>query len=255
MTTPVESDAAASWRGLLRASLILLIAGGVLVLAYVQVPIPPIIVFVLLFGVVLYLLSREGRARTIGTVLGGVGALLFLLTSLPFVTEDVAHPDSGLSFIASATGIVGSLLGFVAMLGALLKWGPAPVRPLAGVGGVAVVAVVAIGTVAWLTAESDDREPGDVLVVAEDVDYLPPDAGDVDAEDDIELTLGSSGAVFVDNKDLYRHTFTIDALDLNAEVPAAKDRRVVIDAEPGKYEFYCEAEGHDQDMRGTLVVE
>jgi hypothetical protein len=118
MTTPTGSDPAAAWRALLRIAVILLIAVAVLVHVYVQVPIPPLLVFVVLFGVVLYLLTREGRARTVGVVLGGIGALLFMLGNLPIVLEDVAHPDSLLAFVASGAGIVGAVLGFVAMLGA-----------------------------------------------------------------------------------------------------------------------------------------
>jgi hypothetical protein len=253
MTTPTGSDPAAAWRALLRIAVILLIAVAVLVHVYVQVPIPPLLVFVVLFGVVLYLLTREGRARTVGVVLGGIGALLFMLGNLPIVLEDVAHPDSLLAFVASGAGIVGAVLGFVAMLGALLRWPATPVRPMLGLCAVAVLAVSGVGVVATLGVDSDEREEGDLVLVAEDVDFFL-EGQDPEREDDVQITVERGGAVFVDNKDLYRHTFTIEALGLDEEVQAGTNRRVVIDAAPGDYEFICDVEGHEEDMKGTLTV-
>jgi hypothetical protein len=60
-------------------------------------------------------------------------------------------------------------------------------------------------------------------------------------------------AVFVDNDDSIRHTFSIDTLEVNLEVPGGKATRVEFIAEPGTYEFYCAVPGHE-DMRGELVV-
>lgn len=253
MTSPEGVDPSARWRWLLRLALIVLIGVGVLVHVYVQVPIPPLLVFMVLFGVVLYLLTREGRARTVGVVLGGIGSLLFVLGNLPIVLEDVSHPDSFLAFVASGSGIVGALLGFVAMLGALLHWPLAPVRPLAGVGAVAVLAVVGVGLVATLGVDSDDRQEGDAVLIAKDVDYFL-EGEDPEREEDAEITVERGQAVFIDNEDLYRHTFTVKELGVDEEVQASVARRVVIDAEPGTYEFICDVEGHEEDMKGTLTV-
>lgn len=253
MTTSQGHDDAARWRRLLRLALILLIVVGVTVLAYVQVPIPPVIVFIVLFGVVLFLLTREGRARTVGVVLGGVGALLFLLGNLPIVIEDVSHPDSLLSFVSSGAGIVGSIVGFVAMLGALLRWSDRLVRPVLAVAGLAVLAVVVVGVVATLGVDGDEREADDVVLVAEDVDYFP-EGEDPDRSDDVAVAVERGQAVFIDNEDLYRHTFVVEDLDIDVEVQAGVDRRVVIDAPPGDYEFICDVTGHEEDMKGTLRV-
>ena len=246
-------DPRARWRGLLRIALVLLIGVGVLVHVYVQVPIPPLLIFIVLFGIVVYLLTREGRGRTVGVVLGGIGALLFVVGNLPIVLEDVSHPDSFLAFVASGAGIVGAVLGFVAMLGALLHWPSTPVRPILGLGAVAVVAVIGVGLVATLGVDSDERREGDVVLVAEDVDFFV-EGDDPDREADAEVTVERGQAVVIDNEDLYRHTFTIEALDLDQEIQAGVTRRVVIDAEPGRYEFICDVEGHEEDMKGTLTV-
>ncbi len=230
-----------------------LIAVAVLVHVAVQAPIPPLIVFVVLFGVVLYLLGREGRAQKVGVVLGGVGALFFLVGNLPFVLADLSHPDSLLGFIASGAGIVGAVLGFVAMLGVLLRWGSAPVRPVLAAGAAAILAVVGVGIVATLNVEEDERQEGDVVLVADDADYVL-EGEDPNRQDQAELTVEQGGAVFIDNNDLYRHTFVIEALGVDEEVQAGIGRRLVIDVAPGQYEFLCDVEGHEEDMKGTLIV-
>lgn len=253
MATTPDTDDRARWRGLLRLALILLIAVAVLVLGYAQVVIPPLIVFIVLFGITLFLLTREGRARTVGVVLGGVFAVLFLVGNLPFVIADVSHPDSFLPFISSAAGIVGSLLGFVAMLGALMGW-PAPaVRPLTIAGAAAIVLLAIFGLVSSLGVESDEPQAGDVVLVAQDVDF-EPEGTNLERTEDASVELGEGGAVFVENKDLFRHTFAIDELDLEVELPAGADRRIELDAPAGEYVFYCSVEGHEEDMRGTLTV-
>ncbi len=101
--------------------------------------------------------------------------------------------------------------------------------------------------------DKDERRPGDVVLVAEDADYFP-EGEDLNRKEDARITVERDGAVFVDNKDLYRHTFTVESLGIDEEVPAGVDRRVVIDAEPGRYEFICDVEGHEEDMKGTLTV-
>lgn len=250
---PAGADPASRWRGLLRLALVLLILVGLLVHVYVQVPIPPIIVFLVLFGVVLYLLTREGRARTVGVVLGGVGAAMFVLGNLSLIIEDLTHPESGLAFFASGAGIVGAVVAVVAMLGALLRWNDRAAVPVCAVGVLAVVAVFAYAAVETLGVDSDERRAGDVVLVAEDVDYFLEGA-EPDREDDAQLTVEQGDAVFVENKDLYRHTFTVESLGIDEEIPAGVDRRLVIDAEPGEYEFVCEVQGHEDDMKGTLTV-
>ena len=59
---------------------------------------------------------------------------------------------------------------------------------------------------------------------------------------------------FVDNLDPVGHTFTVDALGLDAAVAGTTAVRVTADAAPGEYRYVCSLEGHDQ-MVGTLVVD
>jgi plastocyanin len=61
-------------------------------------------------------------------------------------------------------------------------------------------------------------------------------------------------SVHIDNRDPVRHTFAIDELGVETEIPAGKGRRVTFDAGAGEYEFHCTVPGHE-DMKGTITVE
>lgn len=253
MATTPDIDARARWRGLQRFALIVLIAVCVLIHAYAQIVIPPLVVFGVLFAVSLFLLGRDGKARTTGVVMCGVLSVLFVLGNLPFVIADIAHPESFLPFVTTAAGVIGAVLGFVGMLGALLGW-PAPAVRSLTIAGVAAIVLAAIGgLVAMLGVEDDEAQAGDTVLVAKDVDF-EPEGQDVERSEDVAIEVASGGGVLVQNEDLFRHTFAIDELDLEVELPAGAHRRVEIDAPAGEYVFYCSVEGHEEDMRGTLTV-
>lgn len=244
--------AAAAWRGVLRAALALLIAVGLFIHILVREPIPPVIVFMVLFVVALVLLPRSGRARTVGVVIGGLAALLFFLGNLPFVLPDLAHPESPATFAIATLGMIGAFVGLVAMVGALVRRGGGAARPVMIVGGVAAAASIVLGVVASMGVDDDERQPDDAVLLAKDVDYVTPDAPDAN---EAQVTVEAGGAVFVENKDVFRHTFVVEDLGIEEEMPAGASRRVVIDGEPGTYAFKCDVEGHEEDMRGTLTVE
>ncbi len=71
-----------------------------------------------------------------------------------------------------------------------------------------------------------------------------------------ELTAPAGrAAVSLTNSDLFWHTFTVDALDVDLWVPVRAERTVAFDAPPGTYEFYCRIPGHKAaGMRGTLTI-
>jgi plastocyanin len=67
----------------------------------------------------------------------------------------------------------------------------------------------------------------------------------------------SSGQITVHmaNHDLFWHTFTIDALNVDLRVPVGAEQSVTFTARPGNYTFYCAIPGHESiGMRGTLTV-
>jgi plastocyanin len=61
--------------------------------------------------------------------------------------------------------------------------------------------------------------------------------------------------VAVRNRDLFWHTFTIDALKVDIRAPVGRLRTATFEARPGTYSFYCRIPSHASfGMRGTLTV-
>jgi len=84
-----------------------------------------------------------------------------------------------------------------------------------------------------ITNTGDEFGTGDVRVPVADAAFP---AG-------IEAATGD--ALFIDNQDLFRHTFTVTGTDVDVELPAAVGVRVPLDLEPGVYEVACQVPGHD----------
>jgi plastocyanin len=90
------------------------------------------------------------------------------------------------------------------------------------------------------------------------------------AEGSLRLTLQAAGAAFsatslaaspgkvtvsLANHDLFWHTFTIQRLGVDLNVPVGGTRSVTFTATPGTYTFICTVPGHEAaGMRGTLTV-
>lgn len=106
----------------------------------------------------------------------------------------------------------------------------------------AIVIAVVVSGIATLSLENDTAAAGDLRIVTEDAEFTP-------------TSVSGSGAVgiFIENEDPIRHTFTIEALDLEVDVPGGTDRRVDITASPGTYEFVCKVPGYE-NMKGTLTI-
>jgi plastocyanin len=109
--------------------------------------------------------------------------------------------------------------------------------------GAILVVGIAVGTILALGLEDDPAEAGDIQLSADAVEWVP---------ESLSATAGQV-AVYVDNLDPIRHTFAIDALDLEVELPASTGRRIEFTASAGSYEFFCTVPGHE-NMVGTIVV-
>jgi len=185
---------------------------------------------------------RPGRASA--TTFGGL-SLAFVLLNLPFLAPTLAHPESAFGFGATAVTVVIALAG--ALAGVAVWWralGDTAARLTFAAGGLLLVAAVAIGLFAYLGLHSDIQRDGDLVVVAHRSDYQP----------EVLSTSPGPVAVFVENEDPFRHTFRVDALDLQVEIPAGTDRRIEMDLPPGTYTFHCTVPGHE-GMTGTITVE
>jgi plastocyanin len=107
-----------------------------------------------------------------------------------------------------------------------------------------VIAGVA-GSQLELFGDPVEAQRGDIVIKMKDVKFVPDDP----------LANGRTVAVVVENADLFWHTFTIEALNIDVRVPVKATRRTTFTARPGEYEFTCAIPGHEAvGMEGTLVV-
>ena len=204
-------------------------------------PIPPVIVFGVLYLAGIFVLrSRPDKAGPIYLL---VVSAAILAIGGPFAIEAVPHPESPIDFIFGSIQLVVPLAAGVAAVGALRRWSVRPRRTVAfGTLGL-VVALAALSVAAALSLEDDVAAGDDVRFVAEDIEFAP---------DTLAAEAGTVG-VFIDNEDPIRHTFVIDDLDVKLELPANTARRADFEAAPGTYEFFCDVAGHE-DMVGVLTV-
>ncbi|HYP24082.1 MAG TPA: cupredoxin domain-containing protein [Actinomycetota bacterium] len=243
MATPegVTPAAGTTWVKLLRWATIVSIV-HVAVITIVVEPIPPLLVFAAIWiGGLVWL----GRATKGPAILLLVSFVAFLGLSAPFSIPSLVVPASGGDFIVNLAGILAALVGIVAavaVIRGLLDTAPAA-RSLATVAGAVFVLASAYSVYATATYDNAAAQEGDVELVAKDVKFE-------------QTSLQASGgeiSVFVDNEDPTFHTFTIEELDVDLDIPASKSARITFEAEPGEYEFFCEP--HKEDMKGTLTVD
>jgi uncharacterized cupredoxin-like copper-binding protein len=69
----------------------------------------------------------------------------------------------------------------------------------------------------------------------------------------IEGTQGEPLKIVVRNNDSVLHTFTIDALDIDARLGPHSETLVVIEPSAGTYGFFCQVPGHEQ-MAGLITI-
>jgi plastocyanin len=240
-TDAVERGGPMTWTKLLRWSAVVAIVDVVLVNLFAGI-IPPLVVFAVIWiGALVWL----GRATKGPAILLLISFVAFIALSAPFTIPTLSVPAAAGDFILNLLGLLAALAGIVAAVNAVR--GPTEEAPAARSLGVALATVFVLASAysVYAAATYDDAAPeeGDLELVTKDVEFeqttLEVDAGEV--------------SVFVDNQDATLHTFTIEELDVDLDVPASKSARVTFDAEPGEYEFFCEP--HKEDMKGTLTVQ
>ena len=201
--------------------------------------------FLFIFGIIPLIVGFVGRRfpRRAGPITVLVVMALMILINVETIIQDIAHPESFWNFaIFGITALTLAVVGLVAAIATLRSRGDNPAPRVAYAAGAVIVAAVVVSGIATLGLEDDVSVAGDLRVVAEDAEFSPV------------AVSGSGGVgVFIENKDPIRHTFSIDALDLEVEIPGSTDRRVEISAPAGTYEFFCAVVGHD-DMKGTITI-
>lgn len=202
--------------------------------------------FLFVIALVTLIAAYVGRRfpRRAGPITVLVVMTLLVLMNAPAILEDLAHPESFTNFALFGTvPLTFAFVGIIASVAVLLSRRDAAASTVAYAAAGIIVITVAWSAIATLAVSDDDLVAGDLRLVAEEVEFAP-----------VSLTgSGDTVGVFIENKDPVRHTFTIESLDLEVELPASTDRRVEIDAPPGSYEFVCTVLGHD-DMKGTLTI-
>ena len=203
--------------------------------------IPPLAVVMAAFTLALLASFRWQRGGAIA--IGVLGALSFL-AFIPDILRDMSRPASNYIFWGTGLAAIAVLVAAIGGIPIILRKNSALAsRAVHVTAAVAVVVVFSVGMMARLTLDSHAAEPGDLIVAAENVYFVP---GDIEAD-------AGTIAFHVENRDRGHHDFTIDALGVQVQLPERSARRFVFDAPPGVYEITCTLPGHGR-MVATLVV-
>jgi heme/copper-type cytochrome/quinol oxidase subunit 2 len=197
---------------------------------------------VVLTAISLVGLAVRRRFERAGAALIGAVGVVQTLAIAPFALPALAQPNSPVDFLHAIVSLLAGVTMAVAAVALLRRRAGAP-RRLALAGALAMVVGVAIAGVATVATTSDALDPGQIEVVAERNTWAPTG-----------VSATSSSVLYVDNRDLFHHTFTVDALGIDVDLPAATARTVSLDgAVPGVYDIVCDVPGHE-DMVGTLEI-
>ncbi|MGH2777831.1 MAG: cupredoxin domain-containing protein [Actinomycetota bacterium] len=233
-TTGIDWRILLVWTGIGTAAALLVfnLAAGTII--------PPLLVFAVLYGVGVWLTRRGGKA---GPIMLGILSLLLLGVNVPFIVPALSVPASTVDFVMTGLLVVLALANLVSSVASLRAADGAGAR-LVGRSLVALMlVVVAVAIVGRVTYDAPVSQSGDLELAAQDyefnTDVIEADSGEV--------------SVFVENKDTALHTFTVEGLDVDLQVPGGTTARVTFDAPAGSYEFICVP--HSDVMKGTLEVE
>lgn len=209
--------------------------------AYAGEPIPPVAVIGVVFAALAFFLKAERRWLALVSAVMG---LLTLLGNFPQTLDELMHPDSPPAFILTLLAVVAVVVVMISGVAAFRGWSPEPVAAVA----ISAAALFTLGVVVSLsigaTVESTDALAGDIAVTAQGVEFEPG-----------ELTVASGDNGFwVDNLDGIRHTFTIESLGLEIDIPALSSQRADFELDEGQYIVICAVPGHE-NMKIDLTVE
>lgn len=241
-TAAAESKGAGlSWSRLLQYSAAAMAVALLALMFLLGGIIPPIIVFAALFALAAWFYQRKERA---GSIVLAVLFVLLLLTNLPFIIPSLAVPASTADFLPTIVVTLIAIVGATSAFAVIRRRGAATDGArMVALGAITLLVVATAVTIIAKIAYPDiTARSGDIAIAAEDFEF---------SEQDITAS-GGRVAVFVENKDTTLHTFTIEELGVDLQIPAGEPARIAFDAEPGTYEFICRP--HAPDMSGTLEI-
>jgi len=212
---------------------LMVLAGGI---------VPFLIVPAAIFAGAAWLHRRKERP---GAILLAILFVLFLLGNLPFIIPSLAAPASTADFLPTVIVMLLTIVGAVSAIAVIRRRESATEggARMAAMGAATVlVLAIAVTVIAKITYPDVTARSADITLVTQDFEFS-------------EQNLAADGgrvAVFVDNQDTTLHTFTVEELGVDLEIPAGESARIRFDAEPGTYEFFCRP--HQPDMSGMLKV-
>lgn len=234
--------------------------GIALSLVYLQIAligqvIPPLAIFAV---VALIMAGTVWAGWRWAPVLAAIWSLFIVAGNAEHVRYNLTHPDDAHSF-AFTTMLLGiAAVGLISGIGATLqnyrraadarrmpRWGRYGLVGLVGVaaGAILAVALPQTGTAAGVSPEALASLPA---LTTANFSFDQPE---------LRAKVGETVALRLENRDRDAHSFDLDAFDVHA--PMLSGARSVALFRPdraGEYAFYCGVPGHDETMRGTLIV-
>lgn len=241
MRAAVQTRRDLSWDGLARRAGALLAA----LLGAAAVGLRDIESAAITLGVALALwLARLGRGR-LGAALLALLAADVTIWMAPGAFSNITHGEGFWETALPAALTITAATTFIASVGSL-RFAGTQTRDVRTVGIVALfIGAIAILLASFGVGDKTRAQPEDIVLVTEHVRF---------SDTTLDAEAGTIG-VYVSNKDLFWHTFTIKQLGVDVKVPVGGERRASFAAEPGSYEFICAIPGHPQaGMKGTLTV-
>ena len=247
MTVAQPKQAAGiTWRHLLRYAAI----ADLLVMAIVGIAVRDKEALAFAAAILVGILFLRIRSGIAGVIMIGVLSLDAAVFMLPAAASNSTHRGRFVDLLVPLSLAVISASGTLAAVGSVFRHrlpetsGRAAAVVLQATIAVFIVALIA-GTISQRTSKAEVARAGDITVEMRNTAFQ-------------QKTLSAQGgslSVAVSNHDLFWHTFTIDALHVNVDVPIGANRRVTFNAPPGRYEFYCRVPGHRAaGMHGILTV-
>ena len=188
------------------------------------------------------------RGKRWGLVAAALVAVLVIGLRTLAISFDLARPGDVAPFLLTVAMLVSAGLAVSSAIAGLAGAGRNTL-----VGGGALLAAATGAGLLLLSPQGDDTgsltdEQVTALPTVEMVNFSYAPA-------QLRVEPGQSVAFRFTNDTDDTHTFTVDDLDLDVQVPSGRSRVVVVDAAAGEYGFWCSARSHREDgMEGRLVV-
>jgi plastocyanin len=167
----------------------------------------------------------------------------------PAANGNATYRVGVVDLLIPASLVAFSLAGLIGAVAAIVQLND-PRAGQAAAGPTGILAVFFIFSSLGLVWAMTDAEPqvvpeGALEVQTTNVAFVP----------DRLQGAGGEVTVAVRNRDLFWHTFTVDALGVDLPAPVGRLRTATFEARPGTYSFHCRIPGHAAlGMRGTLTV-